>query len=780
MADESKLFVRVGKILSPEKLPDRLSVIFVHEPDNEEERKYGSLYFVIEILQTGDFVQHAAQNIVSTMIDEYYHNLYLEPFTSFEIALKKVNEELAAIAEANDTNWYGKLNAIICCLTGTELNITQTGNAEAYLIRANSVSHISQGLTTPGDRMVAFNPFINIASGGLQAKDKVILSTVELFNHISLDRLRRLAFNSSPQEIVSQLAKILKREKVVAVDTVVMESLTEDQISAMPLASEAEEIYLEEPKKTLETIISRSQGFLESSKVWAGKVWAKTKVFYKDTAAPSIGDFSTRSIKESKRFFNKSRDLAQKAIQEAKEKVENPAEKKHVEAIFGHPTVEDNGKPLLMATDETVPRPEPPKHKNGFEGFKASAIDLYHRSNVATKKALKKVASYSLPMKQKLGLEPTNPRYKENVKKLIIGLIIAFAVIFLISIVGMACGKKVEQKQVQTQTSFDLAWEKEKSGEAAIGFKDAVRAKELFAEALSLAQTADPTQQTDGYKQIAAEIQKQIDSLSGVNSEEPKLVTDLASLNAEAKPLGIFVEGSNIYSFDEQQKVYSVTTAGKASVASSATVIGQFSFGAKTADGKIVYYTDAKDVRQFDTATKKATQLSTTDGRWKNAVSIGTYFGNLYLLDPAGETIWKYLRSSSGYGSAIDYSKDNTNLENASSLAIDGFIYVLNANGSAFKYSQGFAKQYDLKGLPASPSNKFVYPTQIFTDESLDSVFVVDIGKNRIVEFSKDKQTYIRQWVNPLFENTKSIYVDSEKNKMFILVGTAIYSLDLK
>ena len=121
--------------------------------------------------------------------------------------------------------------------------------------------------------------------------------------------------------------------------------------------------------------------------------------------------------------------------------------------------------------------------------------------------------------------------------------------------------------------------------------------------------------------------------------------------------------------------------------------------------------------------------------QWGRVVAGGGYAGNLYLLDAGKSQIHKYLPTATGYpGPAIDYLQTTVDLSTGVDMAIDGHVYVLLAGGEVVKFLRGEKQPFPMTGLDVPLKN----PRAIFCTEAVESVYVVDAGEQRIVQFSKD------------------------------------------
>lgn len=300
--DEQRYITRVGKIISRQKFPDRASNAFVFRPEEPLKRKYGILYFVCEILNPDPEMNDIIKAIVDTTCETYYKDLEKEPLTSFEEALKKVNNVLFEIAESGEISWVSKINAIIACLSSNHLFLTQTGNAQAYLIRNEKVTNISKDLAPP--TITPKKTFANIASGTLEVGDKVIFSTAELFYHFAPQDLARILSRFSPATAASYIVKMLRKEEVESISTLILELTTEEIVSEKVLESEPKEFF--GPEKRISVKLNEFLlKFSKQAKIGIEKALPKIKelskqikISYKEKVEPKLKEGLLKTKKE--------------------------------------------------------------------------------------------------------------------------------------------------------------------------------------------------------------------------------------------------------------------------------------------------------------------------------------------------------------------------------------------------------------------------------------------------------------------------------------------------
>ena len=187
-----------------------------------------------------------------------------------------------------------------------------------------------------------------------------------------------------------------------------------------------------------------------------------------------------------------------------------------------------------------------------------------------------------------------------------------------------------------------------------------------------------------------------------------------------------------------------------------------------TSDGKIIEYRNESFVI-----------TDTQDEQWMEAVALGVFKKNLYLLDPASNQIWKYTRGSDSYSKRKTYiSGETTELSDAISIAIDGSIYALRESGEILKFHAGDKQEFNIKGVIP---NLFSNTTKIYTQTEQRNLYVLDSVNNRIVIIEKGQEDqnpqYKEQYIIEDIESVQDIYVDQAEQKMYLLDKQKIYEV---
>jgi hypothetical protein len=152
-------------------------------------------------------------------------------------------------------------------------------------------------------------------------------------------------------------------------------------------------------------------------------------------------------------------------------------------------------------------------------------------------------------------------------------------------------------------------------------------------------------------------------------------------------------------------------------------------------------------------------------------------------LDSQSNQIFKYLPTADGGYSnpPTAWFQIDVDLAGVVDMAIDGYIYLLYADGRILKFMGGELAPFEQTELDEHEPLRS--PTAIFTgpEEETKFLYVADASNRRIVQFSKEGQ-FIRQFKAAeagVFDQLKSLHVDEIGSKLYILSGNTLYMANI-
>jgi hypothetical protein len=147
------------------------------------------------------------------------------------------------------------------------------------------------------------------------------------------------------------------------------------------------------------------------------------------------------------------------------------------------------------------------------------------------------------------------------------------------------------------------------------------------------------------------------------------------------------------------------------------------------------------------------------DGRWRYSNLAGSadwgrvgkrfhavnYEGNLYIWGAQSGQVLKYASGHYGDFPVPWITDESRKTENAVDIAVDGKIYLLQANGHILVYSAGvFEREIELKGInPPLVTPASFYVTT--SDPESGSIFLVDTNNERIIQLDKQTGAFVQQ-----------------------------------
>ncbi len=180
----------------------------IKKPKNEDQ-----IWLAIEIVGDSKYSRATTQSIIDTLEEVYFDNMEMSAYERFELALKEVNIIIKSLKEKRQ-NAFGHINAIIAVFSGNELHLTQSNSAEAYLIRHNKLSMISEGLASKAEDL-----FVNIASGEVTSDDKLIFSTARLLRLATHSQLVQL-FNDGVAEAIESTRELTMNDEELSLGVI--------------------------------------------------------------------------------------------------------------------------------------------------------------------------------------------------------------------------------------------------------------------------------------------------------------------------------------------------------------------------------------------------------------------------------------------------------------------------------------------------------------------------------------------------------------------------------
>lgn len=171
-------------------------------------QKSGQIFITLEIQNNPLDAEDIAAAIFDTMQNVFFEEIDNDPYVRFENSLKAVNLVLNEFKSMKTSGYIGNLNIIVAAIVGNTLYLSQSGDAEAYMIRKRFVSVISEGLNDDNSEDV----FNNIASGSIEQGDFVMFTSARMLRYISKSELGKYFSSSNLQMCLEDIKDAISTE----------------------------------------------------------------------------------------------------------------------------------------------------------------------------------------------------------------------------------------------------------------------------------------------------------------------------------------------------------------------------------------------------------------------------------------------------------------------------------------------------------------------------------------------------------------------------------------
>lgn len=742
--------------------------IFIPSITPLEKQNLGQLLILTEIDSQDKINQLVIQVIEEAVKDSYYGSDNFNIEVAFENALQKTNQKLHELILAGQNAWLKKFNCLIAVHKGQELHLAQLGNTFVFLIHNYRILNI---LEQAGDSFGKINPlkiFSNIISGTLNENDCLLCCNGSLLDYLSQEKLRRIIIENTPEKTVSLLNQLLS------------ENTGDITFAAIILKVEPtfEKIEKKEKKFTVETASSSN---LSAPQTSMSKLIDKERTT-SELLTPSLLPNFTKALKgflvkiqryqhkkirqKSELFLNEEKELTQEKLSETKE-FESPQAPQPpakglgiIFAIFNYlfQIIKKLFGLIIVSMRKMMDFFRQRKTIHG------RIRTLPHRTNREAARFLIRLKNLSTP------------------RKFILLVAVLLFVVFAYNIVNL--GKREEKKQLKEEYANNLnqASEKSSEAEAALIYENEEDARILLSEAKNLLAKI-PTGQKEFQNKVtelSKKIQEQLNKVNHIiKIEGPNQVTDLSQTVSDVSPIGLVKLGDSLYAYEtKQNQIFAVSPTDQkvTTLKNTGAVEGNIIKGIPITTNRILFYTTVDQFYEYDTNdhsfTNKVVESANVD---KKIQDFDTYLSRIYTLDTKNNQVFRHEKTQDKHSKGIPWIiEEKLDLSNATSLALDGSVYIAKNNGEIWKLFGG-KRVNDFK--PSKIDPLFSTPTKIITTPELTRLYILDPNNKRIVVLNKEGGL-VNQYYSEQFDNLKDFTVSEKEKAIYLLNGNKIFKIE--
>ncbi len=286
------------------------------------------------------------------------------------------------------------------------------------------------------------------------------------------------------------------------------------------------------------------------------------------------------------------------------------------------------------------------------------------------------------------------------------------------------------------------------------------------------------TNQKNEKNSLTASIARQLHGLQKMKIVSPKLVANLTKINTDAKTTGLATIDNTLIAYGPQDPLLYIvhTLTGLINKKNHANIMGLVANNTPKEQNTTVFLGKNNTIGLYD---KKTGAVAHGDISFPNnpvnITSLFVYNLHLYTLDTTNNQIYRHARTQTGFEQGTPWiTRSGVNLSGATSLAIDGDIYVTKNNGTILKFARGIPQPFTIRGLDPALSN----PTEIWTYYDVPDLYILDPATKRVVVLDKSGNL-VQQYTSLLWKHPTGMIVDVANNIIYILDSNKVYSFEL-
>jgi len=191
--------------------------VFSYEALNVEEAKLGNLYLVGKISNLPPKKHKSFDFLLSLLASaikrEFYANPQKTTLEALESALQSANIYLADFTKRGHKEWLGNLDFTCLAFSQNNIHIGQTGNMLIHLCRGKTMSNIARKFAISQKIIQPLKTFSNIASGTLEENDKLVITTPDILDIISSQKIKELLSYPTTEQLYNFIKGYLENQK---------------------------------------------------------------------------------------------------------------------------------------------------------------------------------------------------------------------------------------------------------------------------------------------------------------------------------------------------------------------------------------------------------------------------------------------------------------------------------------------------------------------------------------------------------------------------------------
>ncbi|MBT5337798.1 hypothetical protein HN858_05605 [Candidatus Falkowbacteria bacterium] len=360
-------------------------------------------------------------------------------------------------------------------------------------------------------------------------------------------------------------------------------------------------------------------------------------------------------------------------------------------------------------------------------------------------------------------------------KALLISIIVLI-VIFISGIFWMNHNKQVKADQAAYTTEIQKAKNFINNAQVNLIYKNESKSLELIKQAEQIIQYLPQasTVQKANHTELTRQTENIKNKLLHITTLTPQLITEIKKDDQPVQLASLKKIGQSLYTNNHNNNLYSVNLDNKQTTSLSTSTAGDFNLSLQE-DDNLYFITNQNKLIRFNSESNDYNTLSIDWGESTNITAVQLYSKNIYVLDKAKEQIIKWKANGDDFGTSTNWIKDKGDavLTKATSLTIDGNIYIATEQGQIYKFFTGSKQDFNLTTI--EPSLNGI--TKLYTSLDLDRIYILESNSKRIVVINKEG-AFVAQYLFDLLDQNISDFIIEGKT-LYLTVGGKLYQAEL-
>ncbi|MDD3285010.1 MAG: hypothetical protein PHZ07_05440 [Patescibacteria group bacterium] len=721
-----KYVLKTNKLILKSKENSENVFIYTGSPNKDQKNK-GKLVILLEFPESTENPKELGNLLVQRIHKLYYNSTLVEQEAMLESILEEVNENLPLITEV-DNNFLKKFKAVISIIYRQEVYFSPVGNISAWTTNNKELINIFDYLDDGIDKPTVDKIFTNILSGNIEPNQSLIFTTDTLFDYISEEKLSEIISENEFVGINIKLKELLYK--------ITDKNFCSVFVKLCPFENQDKE----ETKEDVKNILYNKDNSKESiDKLLQNQkrtkdilTKGKSDIETEENSGQDVMDFVKQELLKEN----------QEKIPKISKKIRKPHIKLNIKPIFSYL------KTYLSILWKVLKYP--------------IKIIIKISKKIFTKK-IKQNDNLSLQTNAILKGETKNFGSKKPNKNTII-LLTALLILIIFAISIFINNRKKETKKIEEtyNTIIKNIEEKQEEYDLLGIYKDENQAKEKLNEISELINSLP--QKTEEQKQRYNDVlQKFTEILNKIR--KLTTVSDINSIKElDFKADNMFKYGDSIILTNKNNKTINQLNLKSKDLNTILEYQSQGNIDTFTKEDEFVYILENDKVIKINLETREKVEMNIAlHPNYKNTKDAQMYGNRLYILDSESKQIYKHTMGETNFSKGENWIKSNTDISKATSITIDGDIYLGTSDGNIIRFYSG-----DLKSINITLIDPIVKNIdKIYTDRTIQEVYLMDNTSKRIVIINKDG-ALINQYYFPTIKNMNNFIVDGSAKKIYI------------